>query len=1472
MLAEMIDVAQFRTEAEFKDWFLSQKDPRAQIQALNIWRHHQQEVVGSFSNLVRLVANDQYTHSDHFLLELLQNADDNEYAQGQTPGLEITLTDNACTFACNEKGFTPENVFAICYAAASTKERRKSAKTFIGEKGIGFKSIFAVAESVEIHSGDYHFELRDNEYVLPHLLEGESTPGSRIVVRFKPNIKGLSAAVSERLRLLSAESRHFLIFLQQLEKLTVRDETRGEERVVEVVREEHSNRCLVEAEGEAIEYHVESFRVEVPAEIVQSRFEDLDEKLERDLVFAVPLPEDLVLSDSKPGTLFCFLPTQQKTGMPIHIQLDAKTVTNREDIVDVQTSAWNRFMLEKVTEKTVELFRRLRQLPKFAEHLPRYLPSKPEAPESGNRDLSESLRRFCEEMREEEFVKDRHGEFRRPRDVYSCPDSLSQWVEDDQFEPNLPRGQDGVDRTFLHPAWRDYRGGLTKFGSVEVSGTGLKDLFVSGGVPSRVERGDETVARSFFNDVIAHASGLNPTLWKECPIFPLRSANGPFWGALTADVMLVVAETQNPTIPEDIVIVEPLHTMVPSTTARQSDEIREFNNKFRDFIGITLEVERYSDAAYLERVVIRRMQIPYTGAWDRGALLQLSQRWVELYYRIWRRQKTLQDDSQKQWQSLVEGIAKCHVPVISAGEDGRNITSPICDAFLPKELGGLEGMSEAYLGLGAPIVELLVEEAADSYWSGQLRRRDTEIDWVDWAAFLKAVGAHAGPYLTSPGLNRLLRDGIEPASEIFRQKVKEAIPGSTNPAFHWEEIVTKAFDPYTARILQERSDRPEVVTRGIAQLWGEIRDSQTRVKYNLGARRSAGTIDVEFNLARVQMEDIHLQVRTHDGVDRRSGDCYIHTLENVALASGLLPLVDVDRYDGDTGFLRFIGVWGQITATSLINEINGWFQGGRFFHTSEGFSPYLELIARFSARGRQDALILRTSDIFLDVEADELVDYKTWIQRNAQACHQPDIVERISFSLGHHDAVNPEDLILILEAIDDFRTSGHALNDWFLGAWQGLQRDEGEEIVKRFSNYLRDHGLNFGGEIFRDRESLPPIWNRKPLPDTTVGVILPPERSDEALIVEGVARRLGWPLITQLDLRAKRDEVVVVDEKTWRLLELTLREVVRMFKDSQSSEAQKLERLPFLRGIQSVRQTLIPVEGLAIELSNGGGASTVPFWKQGETYLVSVRNRDLISATAELIDSECSVTVAPFMRLISERMEPHVLEAVVSGVNEEEESLPNGGSGRLGKPVGDGQSAEDILLNDDQGGSKPNIGDSTGVSINGQGDQDSVRKRLCSYLIPGGPKKRDVEKDSKSEKQNKRNEETELAGARVLRDFFAAKGLECCSVEDANVGYDFEIQIGEKTICVELKTSRDKWRSWEQSLTPNEFRTALEKRDDYFLCVIDRVFESSREIYFIQDPAGKITDYLFDAPWKNVAVRMEDWISRLKATEGVIDD
>jgi HSP90 family molecular chaperone len=80
------------------------------------------------------------------------------------PSIHFTYTSNTLRIDCNELGFSPQNVEALCRVGQSTKKvasastSNNNATRYVGEKGIGFKSVFKAADVIWIASGEYEFK------------------------------------------------------------------------------------------------------------------------------------------------------------------------------------------------------------------------------------------------------------------------------------------------------------------------------------------------------------------------------------------------------------------------------------------------------------------------------------------------------------------------------------------------------------------------------------------------------------------------------------------------------------------------------------------------------------------------------------------------------------------------------------------------------------------------------------------------------------------------------------------------------------------------------------------------------------------------------------------------------------------------------------------------------------------------------------------------------------------------------------------------------------------------------------------------------------------------------------------------------------------------------------------------------------------------------------------------------------------
>lgn len=75
------------------------------------------------------LADQLYRTDTHFVLEFVQNAEDNSYHPDVTPTLSLRIDDYSMRISCNERGFDESNVRAICNIGTSTK---KHLQGFIG--------------------------------------------------------------------------------------------------------------------------------------------------------------------------------------------------------------------------------------------------------------------------------------------------------------------------------------------------------------------------------------------------------------------------------------------------------------------------------------------------------------------------------------------------------------------------------------------------------------------------------------------------------------------------------------------------------------------------------------------------------------------------------------------------------------------------------------------------------------------------------------------------------------------------------------------------------------------------------------------------------------------------------------------------------------------------------------------------------------------------------------------------------------------------------------------------------------------------------------------------------------------------------------------------------------------------------------------------------------------------------------------
>ncbi|KAJ8246365.1 hypothetical protein GJAV_G00266920 [Gymnothorax javanicus] len=306
------------------------------------------------------LSDELYSKTTHFVLELIQNADDNSYPSNwdDQPALAFVLEKDCVTVLNNESGFEERNIRAICDVARTTKGKHKYG--YIGQKGIGFKSVFKVTDCPEIRSNGFHIRFDKNSgpmgYILPHWLEED-----RPVCADLPELKTHSwtTKISLPLRSESYQTRNLfqdvhpslLLFLHRLRSITIVNQ---EKRLVSMTRRDLSHDILEVQHTEGVERWLVVKRTLHPKMI-----KDGVESTELALAFKLSdSAADLTIQPEK-QPVFAFLPLRS-FGFRFIIQGDFDIPSSREDVD--RDSYWNQWLRSEIPQ----LF--LHAMDTFAEH------------------------------------------------------------------------------------------------------------------------------------------------------------------------------------------------------------------------------------------------------------------------------------------------------------------------------------------------------------------------------------------------------------------------------------------------------------------------------------------------------------------------------------------------------------------------------------------------------------------------------------------------------------------------------------------------------------------------------------------------------------------------------------------------------------------------------------------------------------------------------------------------------------------------------------------------------------------------------------------------------------------------------------------------------------------------------------------------------------------------------------------------
>ncbi|KAL3440459.1 hypothetical protein BJX65DRAFT_314757 [Aspergillus insuetus] len=414
---------------------------------------------------VREAAEKACTVDKRFLYEMIQNAEDCSYvnaiSQGHDPFLAFYLYPNLIVVESNEDGFEESDVRAIC----SPRSQRKQGK--IGEKGIGFKSVFKVASKVQIQSGPFCFSIQH--------LEGEPGLGMISPVNephdiLPPDVRTrftLSLLYPGKYRRLESEVAKLPVtinaFLSKLKKLHISlPKDHSENRLCQTfTRFLIGSRllCIKYSDGK-MENLQEYFYFSKKLTGTPSR-ESRPFSQASEITMAFPYT---LHPASEEHFAHAYLPLR-KVGLNFLIQADFVTQDDRELLADCP---WNDHLLTHLPQVFLSAVKTLSEMPEFETSWPRFLP---------NRNVNDPQRsKFHEavkkDLRQLPLFKTRkgNGNLKSLENVrYLLPEHCDRDGD--------PLFNDGEEGTYLSSEYTKYYKILESFGLQPVSSRELLDRF-----------------------------------------------------------------------------------------------------------------------------------------------------------------------------------------------------------------------------------------------------------------------------------------------------------------------------------------------------------------------------------------------------------------------------------------------------------------------------------------------------------------------------------------------------------------------------------------------------------------------------------------------------------------------------------------------------------------------------------------------------------------------------------------------------------------------------------------------------------------------------------------------------------------------------------------------------------------------------------------------------------------------------------
>lgn len=1454
MANNKVSTPKFDSEKDFIRFYLKIPDKRQQIEEIKKYREWLARLDESKAALIRTIAENLYTErTQHFFLELLQNADDNKYDPGVEPAIQFDYPGGAkLTIKNNEMGFSAEDVYSITTAALSTKYLSDDS-AYIGEKGIGFKSVFAVAERVDIHSNGYHFSLYTGEYIVPHWIEEpyRQTSPTEIVLHLKQDDK-LPQKIASNLRELSGQTLGMILFLRKLRCIVIKASD-GKTEQIRLVDTGNYRELYSNGRPEA-RYYLHKYTEKVSSAEIEGRYPRLYKdkavkSLKRDIIFAVPDPAVMDLGSFK-GSYFAFLQTRMETGLRMHIQTDAETTTNREQYTLMSDSPWNAKMLANLEKQIYRLFLDLRNEPNFRDRLPEFFPGTGDKAVNGNEDAQDLVNNIRRGLGRQPLFLDRNGAFKKADElilisaqepeIFYAESKYEKHIKD--LLPTDRKYKAGM--TFVDPGWNcRYHRVLAGYG---VYRTEAIDHFIllRAGPPKSVRLSDYLSVVQFNQQLYlllqevrdcANPGETTQEFVQSAKIFPAvasgKSGQRREWvpAGRSKELRWQDVASKSARVPsKSYLYIDAEFTYRPGGSTKNREAVSRYNGEYREFLA-RIGIKPHSLLNSLMDAHLRPL------ARGRNLGPQAAEaHWVAIYAGFWLKQSILERERKEVVQEFLDLLPTCQLPVLIADNDKTHTTRRASECFVgDTQRADATRLFREYRGSEAPIV----------HFAGFSDK--AKLKWHDWREFLESkCGVHSGPYLvpktlkTDNEINKSISsfftgDGDMAMLNPFFAEIARAV--KFHPSYK-EEYGSfqinygqggkyKALDRHSHYILRSGPDSDYLARELSGELWSELEPGLTvnvSWKYKTSAIVSAANRYFEAYVIP------HLPLRDSAGNLVRHGERAFHYAKaNRDILGALGVYVRDSDYHGNFAFLDAWGVKREVDALDVLQLHDACAKNlAREAATPEDYVPHLRVVCNYLKGLAQDKDIILKSIQMWNPELAAPQPPRLWI-RSAKQCGYPeDLIADVRRLFVERDDLSAEELL------DALFQGEHQLdhNLYKIIADLGAKTAGAESrLFDAIDDRFEEYGIELPGRTVQTPEELPVVWllnlgfDREDA--AAMGIwVLPPDAVSDSFMAG--LRLLGWPTSEDLPKNAEfGEERALTSTELYKLKEIYCADGEKA-QDGRTTNPTGLEIMQRI-----ISNAIVICRGLYFGVN--GTMLQTQYALHDKLYLDGS-----IDPLFRLMYRLGGGAKPEMMKLLWDTMDSQEEPAAVETQEDSRER-------KLSASHETGSSEAKAGSGAGLGGGAGTYGGGTANRKAGEQTGETSRPLMPYAFYRSGiyaSKPFGIPDDAKRETGKK--------GEEIVVKAEEAEGRTAEIQPENNPGFDLISQDETEERYIEVKTVNGVWG--HVLLTRSEFAAAQKYGDRYWVYVVELLGDGKHRLTHIQDPFARVTHYSLDDGWRVV--------------------